>query len=938
MVSTIDFNVSPYFDDFDPDKKFLRHLFRPGFAVQARELTQIQTILQNQVDRFGSHIFEDGSKVLGSDISDQNVKFLRIDPQFDFGIGLADLDLADFIGKELVSALKDDDTSTDPDILGDLKATVFHAIANTTEDPFIILFIEYTSNGGLQLTDSSNYVASEDFDDTTPETVTGQSSGATATVVAWSPVAPGNPGSRLYLKDVLGTFQDGEQVDGDLTGFSVTIATGGQLDRTEFQPGEEIVSRDPADPLQAIVSKATVKNVDINLDGIQDDFIAVTGDAILASIDEGVFFVDGFFTQNDAQRVVPFRPSALDEPVAGAPANVRLFTGINARIGFDISKDVVTSEDDTSLLDPSFGSPNFNAPGADRFRIQLLINFRLFEFAADTPADFSDQDFVEWMRISQDIVVLQAVRPNYSALENELANRIEGIHGSFTVRAFSQDIRPHLKADLWIFDLTSVVGTFVVGETITGGTSGATAQVDFVGDFTSVPTDQVEAIPLAGVFLDNETITGGTSGATGVIDPAANPATVSGVAFREDTKGVFTLNQGGEEDSIAFGLEPGRAFVQGFDFQTLATEFVKIDKARDTSDVRNFNLSVGFGNYVLVDSVNAGPPPIEKFVDWNGNFTIGNQSAGLTPVDLFDFAGVVIGTSRVRQIIEDATGTYRVYLFDSVFNSGKTMADLVEIHDGAETLWKVKDPEGVDENVFNRLGKPATILFEGERNSLVFPVPVGSSTEKFKETDWRSQQQFDVFLNASGIGNVSTTSPKIRFVGGVPAGFIVSSSNLIHYTVIDQTNGNIIDMSLPGNEIKTNNGTPASNGNVELTVFDDGSAASPGLPIASQNVTLIATLEIDDDNVSEEPLIRRNKVLQRNVSFPVAMEGEVVLTGLDDTLTDTETITVTTGPATAAQATVDFSTNVLTQLAVFSFTPGGLLGGKFVEGETATAL
>jgi len=37
------YNNSPYFDDFDPTKKFYRILFRPGRAVQARELTQLQT-------------------------------------------------------------------------------------------------------------------------------------------------------------------------------------------------------------------------------------------------------------------------------------------------------------------------------------------------------------------------------------------------------------------------------------------------------------------------------------------------------------------------------------------------------------------------------------------------------------------------------------------------------------------------------------------------------------------------------------------------------------------------------------------------------------------------------------------------------------------------------------------------------------------------------
>ena len=69
------FNIDPFYDDYDEDKKFLRILYRPGFGLQARELTQMQTILQTQVQRFGDHIFEDGSKVVGCEISDQDVKW-----------------------------------------------------------------------------------------------------------------------------------------------------------------------------------------------------------------------------------------------------------------------------------------------------------------------------------------------------------------------------------------------------------------------------------------------------------------------------------------------------------------------------------------------------------------------------------------------------------------------------------------------------------------------------------------------------------------------------------------------------------------------------------------------------------------------------------------------------------------------------------------------
>lgn len=57
-------NISPIFDDFDESKNFHRILFNAGNAVQARELTQAQTILQNQIERIGKHLFTEGSMVV----------------------------------------------------------------------------------------------------------------------------------------------------------------------------------------------------------------------------------------------------------------------------------------------------------------------------------------------------------------------------------------------------------------------------------------------------------------------------------------------------------------------------------------------------------------------------------------------------------------------------------------------------------------------------------------------------------------------------------------------------------------------------------------------------------------------------------------------------------------------------------------------------------
>jgi hypothetical protein len=78
MPINTDLNVSPYFDDFDIENQFYRVLFKPGYAVQSRELTQLQTSMQNQVEQFGDNVFKEGSIVKGctfTDISD--LKFVK---------------------------------------------------------------------------------------------------------------------------------------------------------------------------------------------------------------------------------------------------------------------------------------------------------------------------------------------------------------------------------------------------------------------------------------------------------------------------------------------------------------------------------------------------------------------------------------------------------------------------------------------------------------------------------------------------------------------------------------------------------------------------------------------------------------------------------------------------------------------------------------------
>ena len=64
MPQKTNLNINPYYDDFSRDSNFYKVLFNPGKPVQARELTTLQSILQDQIESFGSHMFKEGSMVI----------------------------------------------------------------------------------------------------------------------------------------------------------------------------------------------------------------------------------------------------------------------------------------------------------------------------------------------------------------------------------------------------------------------------------------------------------------------------------------------------------------------------------------------------------------------------------------------------------------------------------------------------------------------------------------------------------------------------------------------------------------------------------------------------------------------------------------------------------------------------------------------------------
>ena len=69
MSQETNLNVAPYFDDFNANNDYYKVLFKPAYPVQARELNNLQSILQNQVEKLGQHFFKDGAKVIPGNTS-----------------------------------------------------------------------------------------------------------------------------------------------------------------------------------------------------------------------------------------------------------------------------------------------------------------------------------------------------------------------------------------------------------------------------------------------------------------------------------------------------------------------------------------------------------------------------------------------------------------------------------------------------------------------------------------------------------------------------------------------------------------------------------------------------------------------------------------------------------------------------------------------------
>lgn len=578
---TTNFNVSPYYDDFDENKKFLRVLFRPSFPVQARELTQLQTILQNQIQRFGSSIYDDGTVVVGSNFSLSDATYIKLPETVNFTALSA-----------LISLKSPGENYQINDQL---------LLTNGTEN--LIATFGASNTFGLSLV--NNVIPSGFFSQilTTNFNATLGATGASfeinAKVSLNADPTDGREERPVFL------------VQGFTTETDTDPATlfGQYLTGTEFAAGDELFLYD-----------------DVNENYTQSFGLLPTsfsGDCQLASVSDGVFYTNGFFVLVSPQTIA-FSKYSINR---------------SARVGFDIVESIVTESDDNSLLDNAAGSQNENAPGAHRFKIDLVLNTKDMTIGNSDFDNTSSESFYEIGRVVNGDIVDRRSRPDFNVIGTEIANRTYDINGDFVIDDFKMTVD-----QFKVFDMTVVShsqGSTNVDVDLTDTVFVASSLIGRTFRFDDIPF-RIDNAVQDGTDLNLFTIT---------VNAMPSFLTLSG------TIEIF------DDDLYVAELSPGKAYISGRQLTTTGTTRLPLEKTRTDQHLVTETdklINVSHGNYLVLDSGYSGSDDISLT-----DVTLGSI------VNFYsdDTQALQIGSAYTRQLKMSANNNYELYFFNSSFNS-----------------------------------------------------------------------------------------------------------------------------------------------------------------------------------------------------------------------------------------------------------------------------
>ena len=157
-------NVTPYYDDFSAANNFQQILARPGFAVQAREVTQMQSILKNQIEQIGDFLLKEGAMVVPGSARITGLQFIKLENTYagntvnatQYSAGVA----ADTNGLSYNTGVSTIITG----VTSGVKAKVIASIGATATEPVTLVMDVIQAGGGKETGNStSEFIAGEEI-------------------------------------------------------------------------------------------------------------------------------------------------------------------------------------------------------------------------------------------------------------------------------------------------------------------------------------------------------------------------------------------------------------------------------------------------------------------------------------------------------------------------------------------------------------------------------------------------------------------------------------------------------------------------------------------------------------------------------------------------------------------------------------------------------
>ena len=541
-----------------------------------------------------------------------------------------------------------------------------------------------------------------------------------------------------------------------------------------------------------------------------------SGVGSIATITLGVYYIKGHFVLVEPQTII------LDK-YTNTPSY---------RIGLLAEEEIITSEEDETLYDNAQNSFNYAAPGAHRYSITATLTKLTESSTADT-------DFIELIRTDSGQVKKETRRTEYSVLEQTFARRTYDESGNYTVRNFEIDVREYRNNNRGAWSSARV---YLIGDVVTNSGNTYVAKNSGTSVATTPPTHT------AGAVFDG-------AGNTGIQwEYNTTPYYNRGIYSPANADNLATNES--NEANLAIGLEPGKAYIQGYEIEKTAAEYVTVPKSRDFVQVENAVIPATVGNYLLVTNVNSLPP-----VDTFGEVTLYDRltsAVGTAPA-----SATAVGTARVRLLewhngtIGTQTAIYKLSLFDVKMNgtydfNRKVKSAFFNVSSDANLSFSA-DIEPVLTRVIGSATASSSTTITGNGTSFQTDFIVGDVVSfggtKRRITAIASQVSMTVdaatTITGSTIDRVSTTvyePENTSLIFPLPYYAIkgVRSSALANdtvYTVYEKFTGTATVSGSPVLTVSTASGTFASAAETDNYIVVDNDATAGGAIVLPTSIT-----------------------------------------------------------------------------------------------------